>query len=276
MAYLKISLDHISVEVIKDAKKSGMKIVSVDIDTAEQFNEAKELGCDWFQGYFFAEVKVSKDGKYKPTHAKILKLYNLLMQDVSIGEITKAFEEAHDISIHLLHFINSGAFHFRSRISSIHHILTLVGRRPLGQWLMLMIYSKSVSKGGGVSPLMLMVKNRIELMEQILKAIKDDVHSDMISEAYFVGVLSLIDVVFSVELEKILKDINTSNEVENALLNDEGILGDIYVLVKAIEINETETIDEFQQKYNISNKAIEQIVIESTKSVNEFENPTQK
>lgn len=259
-------------ELIAVLKTYSITIVADNVTTLSEYNQAITLGCEWFQGYFFAEPVIIENKSYKASQFSVLKLYNLLMQDVNIDEITKEFELNHEITVQLLQFINSGAFHFKTKISSIHHVLTLVGRIPLGQWLMLMIYAKSVSKERR-TPLMLMVKNRTELMENILKSIKPDAGSNSLGEAYFVGVLSLIDTVFGVPLESLLEQMNVSDAVKGAILRDEGELGEIFMLVKSIEQFQTEAISAFEKKYKLSTGTIEKLTLASMKELNSFECP---
>jgi len=137
----------------------------------------------------------------------------------------------------------------------------------------LMIYSKSISKDKEMPALMLMVKNRTELMERILKAIYPEVKSNTLGEAYFVGVLSLIDTLFGVKLEVILKDMNVSEAVEEALLNDEGLLGEIYLLVRNIEAFKIKEIMAFEHKYGLEVDSIENIALECMRDLQSFENP---
>lgn len=277
LSFVKVKLDTYSLDecdkYMKEMKKFDIRFVAMDIDTKLDYTLASELEFDWFEGYFFAEPTILENAKYEPTQMNVLKLYNLLMEDTNIDEITAEFEKNHAITVQLLQFINSGAFHFRNRISSIHHVLTLVGRIPLGQWLMLMIYSKSISKDKEMPALMLMVKNRTELMERILKAIYPEVKSNTLGEAYFVGVLSLIDTLFGVKLEVILKDMNVSEAVEEALLNDEGLLGEIYLLVRNIEAFKIKEIMAFEHKYGLEVDSIENIALECMRDLQSFENP---
>lgn len=278
ISYVKIEIDsQDSVDIqesILALKSNSITVVAINIDDAKAYKKARELRCDWFQGYFFAQPVIIENARYEPRHMEVLKLYRLLMEDANIDEITREFELNHEITVQLLQFINSGAFHFRNKISSVHHILTLVGRIPLAQWLMLMIYSKSVTKNSERSPLMLMAKNRTELMEHIIKKIMPDVRSNTLGEAYFVGVLSLIDTLFSRELSEIIKDINISDNVKNALLYDEGQLGDIYKVVRAIEAFDTGTIEAFETKYKLTAGALNGVIVKSIEGVNKFENPT--
>jgi EAL and modified HD-GYP domain-containing signal transduction protein len=257
--------------MIEILKINNIKIIGTKIETMANFELAKELGCDLFQGYFFAEPNILENAKYDPGKFDVIRLTNLLMQDTNIDDIATEFEKNHAVTVQLLQFINSGAFHFRSRISSIHRILVLMGRISVAQWLMLMIYSKSVGKKNDCSPLMLMVKSRTELMENLLKLIDPNVRSNALGEAYFVGVLSLIDTIFGMKLEEILDQMYISDEIKAALLNDEGILGELYALVRDIESFHTEGIAKFAQKHGLESNVIEKIVLQSIEDVTLFE-----
>jgi EAL and modified HD-GYP domain-containing signal transduction protein len=193
------------------------------------------------------------------------------MHDTNIDEITKEFENNYAITVQLLQFINSGAFHFRQKISSIHHVLVLMGRKPLAQWLMLMIYSKSVTSSNETSPLMLLVKSRTELMENFLKLIDPKAGSNALGEAYFVGVLSLIDVLFGVAKEEILAHMNISDEVSEAILHDAGIYGELYALVREIEAFNTQEIKNFAFRHELSNEQVREVIMKSIENVNSFD-----
>jgi EAL and modified HD-GYP domain-containing signal transduction protein len=277
LSYVKIDFDKEFSEdstvknTIKAFKNYNIKVVATKIETQEEFNLAKEMGCELFQGYFFAEPQIFENNTYDASQANILKLYSLLMDDTNIDELTTEFEKNHEITLQLIRYINSGAFHFRKKISSIHHILTLVGRIPLAQWLMLMIYSKAVAKGQKVSPLMLMIKNRTEIMEYALKKIEPGARSNLLGQAYFVGVLSLIDSVFDEKLEVILTDMNVDEAVKDALLHHKGMLGDIYRLVKDIETFNTHGIERFVKKYDLKKEMVEQFSLRAMEAVTAFE-----
>ena len=277
LSYVKINIESEVSTLLKDMitqiKLNDIIVVGTRIEDSETYEIAKKLGCDWFQGYFFAQPIILKNATNDPMQMNVLKLYNLLMQDVNIDEITLEFENNPEITVQLLQFINSGYFHFKQRIATIHHVLTLVGRIAIGQWLMLMIYSKSATRTSERSPLMLMVKNRTELMESILKAVQPDVKSNMLGEAYMVGVLSLVDTIFGMKLEDILETINISDEVKDALLEHKGLLGEIYTQVKCTENFDIKSVYNFEQKYELKHKTIENLVLECMQEVQKFETP---
>jgi len=267
LSFIKIDfsqeLEYGLANMILDLKSYGVRVVATKIENSKMYNQARKLGCEWFQGYFFAEPKIYEMPKYEASLMNVLNLYNLLMQDTNLDDITLEFEKNPEITVQLLQFINSGAFYFKTKIASIHHVLTLVGRKPLSEWLMLMIYSKSVANHNEHEPLMLMIKNRTALMEHILKTINPEVRSNMLGEAYLVGVLSLIDVIFEQRLEDVLEAIHISDSVKNAILNQSGTLGDILKLVKEIEAFDIEAEVAFEIKYGLEQGSIKELVLKS-------------
>lgn len=267
LSYIKIDfsqeLDKDIKDIIKNFQESGVKVIASKVDTHEKFDHAKELGCDYFQGYYFAQPKIMEKDSFHASRANVLHLYNLLMQETNIDELASEFEKNPEISVQLLQFINSGAFFFMKRISSIHHVITLLGRVKLAEWLMLMIYSKSVGPDNEHSPLMQMVQTRAVLMEKILKVVKPDARSNMKGEAYFVGVLSLLDVVLGSSMEELLESLHISNEVRDAIMFKKGLLGDIFQLVLDVEAFHIEGITIFETKYNLDPKSIRTALADS-------------
>jgi len=277
LSFVKINFDvfssHDIADIITELHVNKIEVIATKIENIKTYELAKNAGCDYFEGYFFAKPIILENAKYEPFQLNILKLYNLLMQDVDIDEITSEFEKNPEITVQLLQFMNSAAFHFRKKISSLHHVLILLGRIPLGRWLMLLIYSKSVSKTNKRSPLMLMVINRTYLMQEIFKEIELEARNNMLGEAYMVGVLSLMDTLFGMKMSEVLEGIHVSDSVKEAVLDDKGTLGEIYAVVRATESFDVDEIMAFERKYKLGKDSIKNLVIEAIEHVNEFENP---
>ncbi|WP_415250805.1 EAL and HDOD domain-containing protein [Sulfurimonas sp.] len=258
-------------DLIVELQDHRIQVVATKIEDRYQYETAKDLECDLYQGYWFAKPQILENEKFDPTQFNVLKLYNMLLHDTSIDEIASEFERNHALSLQLIQFINSAHFSFNNRISSIHHILTLVGRKPLSQWLMLMIYSKSVSPSKNVSPLMLMVQNRTQLMQNLLKVLKPSVRSNALGEAYLVGVLSLVGSIFKARLEDVLEHIHVSELSRDALLYDKGTLGMLYKTVRDIEEFNVAEIVAFSKRYKVAEKEIQDVILLSIENVNNLE-----
>jgi EAL and modified HD-GYP domain-containing signal transduction protein len=277
MDYIKVDMLRTGIILVEQnlhlIEKFPAQKIAAKLETAKDFSFSVQNGFDFFQGYYFAKPVILNNATLDVAQLSVLRLTSKLMSDeTSIEDIVEEFEQNYALTIQLLKFINSGAFHFREKLSSIKHILTLLGRQKLSQWLMLMIYAKSIVNNPSMeSPLLLMVKNRTELMVKLLHAIDSDVSMDLESEAYFVAVLSLSDTLFSVSKTIILNELNVSQEVRDAILKKEGLLGEIYALICDIEEIRTKNIQAFIEKHKLQSDTISKIVSESMSNVNELE-----
>ncbi len=248
--------------MILEIKSYNVKIVGAKIENAKAYNRARQVGCDWFQGYYFTKPAILENITYEPSYINVLKLYNLLMNGTNMDELVTEFEKNPEITVQLLQYISSGFFHFQNKISSIHHVLTLVGRNEVAEWLMLMIYSKSTSKLNAPFLLMTRIKDRTEVMQKLLVSVNPEARSNMLGEAYLVGILSYMEMVFSKEMEDFLDDINISNTVKNALLYERGILGEIYKIVKDIGAFDLEAQAVFEKSYGLEEGSVKELMSE--------------
>lgn len=275
ISYIKIdheALDEATIKAIIDAaKEHGIKTICSKIETREAHESMLEMGCDYFQGYFFKQPEVIEE---YPIHAEtgaILLLWNLIRNDASTDELVEAFEREHTITLQLLRFINSPFFSLRQTVTSIRHLITLLGRNQLSQWLLVMLFAKETQRDNGNHPLVLMVINRTELMVGLLKLIKPNATKSMQETAYLVGMLSLIHLIFHRPPREILHHLHVSEEIENALFEADGLYGQLLNMVRIIENNDVKKLNQIVKKYHLSPDAINKLSLEAMKKVNAFD-----
>ena len=251
------------VTLITELKKNSIIVIATKVEDVDTFELYQKAGCNAYQGYFFANPKILKDKKIDAKQSTIFSLCNTIQSGSTIPEISNAFESSPEINMQLLQFINSAAFHFRAPISSIHQIVTLLGRNALVQWLMLMLYSKNFSSDIKFqNPLFIMVKQRTLIMVNLIKLIKKDATQKDQSEAYFVGALSLIDALLQVPLEEVLSTFYIDQKVKEALFYRYGILGELYAVSIAVEEFNPNVIEIFLNKYKIEKSKFDKIILE--------------
>ena len=108
-------------------------------------------------------------------------------------------------------------------------------------------------------------------MQNLLKVLKPDVKSNALGEAYLVGVLSLVESIFNVKLNEILEHIHISDISKKALLHDEGTLGMLYKIVRAVEDFNVPEIVAFSKRYRVAEEDIQNVILKSIEDVNSFE-----
>ena len=94
----------------------------------------------------------------------------------------------------------------------------------------------------------------------------------LVSKAYFLGVVSLMDALFNVKREDILKELNIDFKIKEALLEYGGVLGEIYKFAIDIESFDVTSIEKFTDKYNINIKELENLTLEVIKNSNNLNN----
>ena len=274
--FVKVDITRVAREdlnkVVSQLKEFPLILIASKLEDEENFLICQNAGFHAYQGYFFARPKIIKDKKLNTDQITLFKLCNVLRSGVSISEMVQAFEESPNISMQLLRFINSAAFHFQSPISSIHQVITLLGRNHLVQWLMLLLYSKSFSnKVKYQDQLIVMVKQRTLIMVNLMKFIYKNSSQKEQSEAYFVGILSLMNALSGVPLRDILREFHVDSIVEEALFEHKGFLGKLYDVVIAVENFDTTVIDEFLTEYRVSKADFETLMLDVFKDAIEFE-----
>lgn len=272
ISYIKVDINtpEENLEILKDY---DIEVVFTKVETHDMYDKAKKFNGDYVQGYFFSKPKVLEQEKFDPNSLKAINLCNYIMSDSSIDEIVDEFEHNHAISLQLLKFVNSGSFHFKQNISSVRQILTLMGRTPLTQWLMLMVYSTNGYSDDqeSESPLMQLLKCRTDLMVKVANQIKDSGDKDLASKVYFVGVVSLLDSLFNVEMDVILDELNVDDQIKDALDGNGGLLGEIFRFAKNLETFDIKAVEDFCDKYDIDTEDLEKVTFEVIQSANEFE-----
>lgn len=248
----------------------GIEVIGTKIETHDVYELCRSMGFDYYQGYFISEPNIIKNASFSPEQEGIFRLWNLLQGESEMPELVEAFQSNHAISLKLLRFINSAAFSLRNPVSSIEQVLTLMGRDPISRWIMLMMFSE---QGGSEKrvPLLLMVVHRTELMSALVQVINPKASKSDLSMAYFTGMLSLIHLLFHMTQRDVLAKLNISYEIEQAVLEGEGFLGEMLDLARSIEMFDTESIEEYLQGLGLKYAIIEPIVAQVMEKVNSFE-----
>ena len=239
VSYIKLDTSKIALDVAKEYmenfKKFNITFLASKVESMETFEYFDQLGCEYFQGYFFAKPVIVEGKVLDPAFKSIFKLINLLGKDADIDEISLEFERSPKITLQLLKFMNSGQLPLKQKIRSIAHAIALLGKDPLKYWLLLMAFAHNNDgeEGDFDSPLLVLAQTRSKLMSEIMKHLKKEKSAS--HEAAMVGTLSLIDVITKTSMETILAEVEVAQEIKDALLDCKGDLGAILELSICME-----------------------------------------
>lgn len=263
---LKLDADLVNKKLLKNRLKElqafNFELLAEKVETREDFEFFKEIGCIYFQGYFFAKPSLIQKKVLDPIYTEIFNLIKYLDNENSIEEISNAFAASPDVTIQLLKFMNSGILKIKTNIRSIKHSIALLGRQPLKQWLLLIAFSKSKAAVDGLrSPILIVAQIRAKLMSELVSLlVSSDINKD---EASLVGILSLIDVITEMSMEIVLEELALSSGIKDTLLQGDTQMGLLLKLVIGIEESNMEEIDKLLNEFNLSADDIREVVLNS-------------
>ena len=252
-SYIKIDVMATQREAItaicKELKKYPLELVAEKVETREDFEFCYNLGFHYFQGYFFAKPSIISAKSISPTQVVLLELSRLLAKEEEFFVIEKIFRQNPKLHIKLLQFINSASFYTAQKITSIGQCIALLGYRNLQKWITLLLFA-----GEGYdmksTPLFERAVLRGRIMELLAAKFTGDTSAT--DTAFITGVFSLIDTLLQSPLEGILKEMNLSEEINNALLHRDGKLGALVTVIEDLEQEKYDTLKEHLDSLNIN------------------------
>lgn len=241
---IKVDVSRIEPERLKQLaptlKPLRKTLLAEKVESHEQMRLCSELGFDLFEGYYFARPTVIQGKRLQSSEVALLRLLGLISQDADTTEIEKVFKQEPVLTLNLLRLTNSAGSGLATRITSLRHAITILGRRQLLRWLQLLLYSGASSSAPAVNPLLQLAATRGRLMELLADRTPDVKQGgrDLVDQAFMVGILSLMPALLGGGVREILAQLPLAKPVHEALGERRGTLGDLLSLVESLEADD--------------------------------------
>jgi EAL and modified HD-GYP domain-containing signal transduction protein len=211
----------------------GKRLFADNVETIEQFEMCSRVGFDFFRGYYFTAPQILAGKKLSPSQVAITELLALLASDADDAAIEHAIKGDVSLGLNLLRLANTPVFSVH-RVDSLRQALKALGRDQLQRWLQVMLYADPAAEGVGLRALSSLATTRGRLMELIAQK-RMPGNRSVADTAFTVGVMSLMDTLFSMPMEEILRQMPVVDEVAEALLERQGYHGRLLTLVEYTE-----------------------------------------
>lgn len=213
---------------------SRNKLLAEKVETLEQFEQCLILGFEFFQGYYFARPVILSGKKIAPSELAILHVLDLINADADDDEIERCIKHDALISLNLLRLVNTPAVGARVRIDTLRQALMVLGRRQLQRWLQILLYVKPGTAQQYTSPLLQLATTRGKLLELMMEKLRPG-RRKCADVGFTVGIMSLMDALFSMRMSDVVGSAQVQSEVRDALLFRQGDYGSMLSLVERIE-----------------------------------------
>lgn len=243
-------------------QKFNVKLLAEKVETQEMFDLCYNLGYTYFQGYFFTKPILLESPSLSPDIQGIMHLIQLLQEDADVDKIEASLRLYPQLIIALLKLVNSASVSPIQEITSIRQAIILLGHKALCQWLLLLLYSqKNAQKLSPLQndPIFLTAIERGKTMELLVKAHDPKISRTMVDEAFLVGILSLVDIILHSPLKIVLKELKVAPTISDALLKQEGLLGETFYITKMLETGHFHIVSQMATNLNISIEKINNI-----------------
>ncbi len=120
----------------------GIRMLAEKVETHEVYEQAKAMGYQLFQGYFFAKPVIISRKDIPTNKIQFLRiLKDVHAQDVDFKKLAQTIQSEVSLTYKLLKLINSAAFALRHKVTSILQALSLLGLREIRSWISLLSIS---------------------------------------------------------------------------------------------------------------------------------------
>lgn len=231
--YVKIDLTVHSrdtiIEMLKKLELFKISVIAEKVETQTDVEFCHDNGFDFFQGFFLCEPGIIESQSLQPNRVATMKLLGLLQQsDVNVSELESIITQDVSLSFKILKSINSAFYGLPKRVESIHQALVYMGLKTIKQLATLLAISNLDDKPDELLNIALMRARMCELIASELGFQDKD-------SASTVGLLSSLDALMDRNMADLLAELPFTEEINNALLNQQGKLGRVLNCVIAYE-----------------------------------------
>ena len=223
--------------VTSELKTTRRTLIACGVETQPQLELCSLLGFGLFQGYYFAKPDVVEGRTLDTSSRTIFRLLQILASDAEIDEIEKPFRAEPALVANMLRLTNSVGIGARTRISSVRHAITVLGRKQLQRWLQLLLFSAGGRGDLHRNPLMKYAALRAHFMELLIERLHRE-RRELRDPAFITGLMSVMPAALGMSMTDMLAQIAVDNDVRLALSRREGILGHMLNIVDRYDAND--------------------------------------
>lgn len=243
---------------------SNKIMLAEKIETYEEFEYAKKLGCTFMQGYYFAKPAIMTGMSFQPLPVNLLEIMQLLASpDAEVNEIAEVLSRDSALTQRILRLINSVYFGVANKVSSINQAILVLGLDCLREWVYLMGMQKVMGNDNiELSRLSLMHAKFCRKTALLIPEASDDAEA-----FYLMGLMSMLVFAGERSLSQMLDEFPLSDNINNGLMMRGGLYSDVLELALSYTRGYWEVVETISAKYGITGEQLSNIFVECTTEV---------
>jgi len=201
-------------------KKLHPIVLADHVTSHDKYDICRDAGVDYFQGYFLNRPRIVKGESLDSNQMSVINLLSTLHNpETDTDTIVDVISKDISLSYKLVQLMNSAFFSRSSKIDSIQHATVMLGRKQLCTWASMMVLSGMDDKPREQVRISMIRARSCELL-----ATKAEISG---ADVFFtVGMFSSLDLLMDRSLEELITPLPLADNINAALLNREGELGE--------------------------------------------------
>jgi c-di-GMP-related signal transduction protein len=216
--FLKVNFRATSQAQQKDAAtrfKGKVQLLAERVETQEELRCAREMGYEYFQGFFFARPVISSTRQIPGFKLQFLSILAELHQpEMNFRKLADLLKREPGLSYKLLRFVNSAWFGLRSPVESLDRALFALGEDAARKWLSVLAMANLASDHPTELATSTLVRARFFeslAQEAGLTQLRDD--------CFLVGLFSHLDAMLARPLAELVEGLNLYGQITRTLLD---------------------------------------------------------
>jgi EAL and modified HD-GYP domain-containing signal transduction protein len=268
-AYLKVDFRATRPEECRRLAESygaRLALLAEKVESLEEVREARALGYQYFQGYYFCRPEVLSGREIPPSKLAYLEFFNSVFRtEVDYAHLEDVIRRDLSLAVKLLRIVNATAQGSQRTIRSVKEALIRLGEGPLQKWAALLALSHWASGKPGELILTSLVRGRVcELLAGPLGWPRS-AHT-----LFLVGVLSLLEALLDRPREQILGELALSDEIRAGLERDDSRFGRIRCLVVAYERGDWDRTSQLSAELGLAPGLLPRLYVEALRWATEL------
>lgn len=216
---------------MRELRAPGLRLLAEKVESHAAFQRMNSLGCELFQGYFFAQPQLLEGRKVPNNRMSLLRVVASLQDaDASLEAIEDLIRGDVGLSYRLMRYVNSVGVGMLAPIHSLRHAIMTLGFERVRACVMVLMLSACDDKPDELVTTSLVRARYCQLLCGFTGLDPQ--------RGFLVGLMSAIDAFLDRELEGIVLEMGFSEDIVSALVAHEGQLG--LVLESAIACESAE------------------------------------
>lgn len=221
--------DELALLVTKLRSRFRGVFLAEKVETRAQFEHCKALGFALFQGFFLQRPEPVPGRLMSENKIGLMRILSTIHKPYATTvQIEELISSLPSLSYRVLRLANSVAMYGGRRFEELNEAIQQLGLMQIREWVFLILVSS-------VDSLPNSLLEAAVIRAHFCRDLAKTLGKANPSQAYTVGLFSTIDAILNEPLSELLKKIDLVDEVNRALLLEEGELGAVLALVRAYE-----------------------------------------